>query len=88
MVTSCVGITAAQMKVLRTFGGDKTSFTRLLRCLSPLGDAPGCTTYDDSGARLVCLKGEVTRSELRERHGLVSDVGKTSLEGASNRNPR
>ena len=53
MVTSCVGVTAAQMKVLRTFGGDKTSFTRLLRCLSPLGDAPGCTTYDDSGARLV-----------------------------------
>jgi len=34
-----------------------------------------------------CLKGEVAQSELRERHGLVSDVGTTSLEGASNRNP-
>jgi hypothetical protein len=33
-------------------GDDKTTFTTPLRGLSPLGDAPGSTTYDDSGARL------------------------------------
>ena len=41
------------MKVRRTVGDEKTTFTTLLRGLSPLGDALGCTTYDDSGARLV-----------------------------------
>ena len=56
------------MKVPGTFFADMTAFTRLLRELSHSGDAPGHITYDDSWARLV-LKGEVTQSELRERHG-------------------
>ena len=50
MVTLCVGLSATEMKVLRTLGGDKSTFTRLLRPLSPLGDAFGRTTYDDFGA--------------------------------------
>jgi hypothetical protein len=40
------------MKFRRTFGADMTTFTTPLRELSHSGDAPGCTTYDDSGARL------------------------------------
>jgi hypothetical protein len=51
MAIFCVGVSAAEVKVLRTFGDDKSSFTTLLRELSLLGDAPGSTTYDDSGSR-------------------------------------
>jgi hypothetical protein len=49
--TSLVGSSGLEMKVRRTVGDDKTTFTTLLRGLSPLGDALGCTTYDDSGPR-------------------------------------
>jgi hypothetical protein len=53
MVVSSVGVSAAEMKVPRTFRDDVSTFTRLLRCLSHLGDALGRMTYEDSGARLV-----------------------------------
>jgi hypothetical protein len=53
MVVSCVGLSAAEMKVLRTFRDDMSTFTRLLRGLGPLGDAFSRMTYEDSGARLV-----------------------------------
>ena len=51
MIVCCVGLSAAEMKGLRTFRDDLSTFTRLLRGLSPLGDALGYTTYDDSGPR-------------------------------------
>jgi hypothetical protein len=51
MVVSSVGVSMAEMKVLRTFGDDKTAFTTLLRSLGPLEDALGHMTYDDSGSR-------------------------------------
>ena len=51
MVTPYLGPNASQMKVLGTLRDDKSTFTTLLRELSLLGDAPGSTTYDDSGSR-------------------------------------
>jgi hypothetical protein len=53
MVSLVSGLSAAEMKALRTFRDDMSTFTRLLRGLSPLGDAFGRMTYEDSGARLV-----------------------------------
>src|SRR5439155_18681959 len=72
-----VGVRWPRMKVLRTFDGDMTTFTTLLRELSHSGDAPGRMTYDDSGARPS--ERRVTKSE-RSRGRLVSDVDTTSLE--------
>ena len=66
------------MKVPRTFDGDKTAFTTLLRELSHSGDAPGRMTYDDSGARLG-LKGEVAQSG--RRRGTVGSVVRHNVAG-------
>jgi len=43
-----------------------------------LGDAPGNTTYDDSGARLG-LKGEVAESE--HRRGTVGSLVRHNVAG-------
>ena len=84
-ITPDFGVRGLWVKVLRTFGADMTAFTTLLRELSHSGDASGRMTYDDSGARLVFeRRGGAERAQ--ERHGLVSDVGTPSLEGASDRN--
>jgi hypothetical protein len=87
MIVSCVGLSAAEMKGLRTFRDDLSTFTRLLRGLGPLGDAFGRMTYEDSGARLVLeRRGGAERAPGEARFG--NGRGTTSLEGASNRNPR
>jgi hypothetical protein len=68
-VVSYVGVRSHEMKVLRTFGDDKSTFTTLLRGLSPLGDAFGRMTYEDSGARR--RERGVAKSECSENNGFL-----------------
>ena len=86
MVTPFVGSSGLEMKVHRTADGDKATFTRLLRGLSPLGDALGCTTYDDSVARLVFeRRGDAERAPGEARFGFRRQTNSAATSEAMHR---